>query len=1124
MVTQYPCVICDKSVHYNSESIQCDNCEFWVHRHCNNITHSQYIDLVNEGHTENWFCLKCIQSSLPFSDCNNNELFCNLNGVPTETNLDNMTFTMTQKDKRLSKHISKLIIENTDPDNPNSNFCKYYDINKFTNSDFSSDKSFSILHLNIASLSLHLEELIVLLKLTNYSFDIIAISETKIQNNLNHQSDISIPNYNFIQSPTFTTKGGTLLYVSDKLIFKRRTDLELSQPKDVESTFAEITTSKGKNIIVGCIYKHHTINQLEFEKMFLPILEKLNKENKPTLIAGDYNIDLLKINNDSQTNDYFDTITNNNFMPLITLPTRITARSKTLIDNILYNQFNPDIRSGNLTVSISDHTPQFVIIPSTNKYVKNKHNSYKRDFKNLNYPQLNNEFAQIDWSFTTPKFPNSIPPESHVDDDLELFFEKANRIIDKLAPLKKMSNKDYKLRNKPWINRHIIHLTRLRDSTHKKLNNTKNQAKKIILEFKIKNLKNKIKHLIRDSKKAHLTKYFAENNANSKKLWKGINELILSKNKKTNALTCLENTVNNNTTIITDPKEINNVANNYFTNVAEEILKKRKYNGNTHFTNYLKTLNPNTFLANPSSPEEVEDIIKLLDSTKSVGPNSIPTTILKEINKSISPPISNIFNKSIKNGTFPNALKLSQTNPIHKKDSTLIISNYRPISLLSNINKIFEKLMFKRLYKFLEKYNCIYKLQFGFRQNHSTNHAMLGITEKIQEAINNDQIAYGIFIDLQKAFDTVNHEILLHKLQYYGVRGNINQWFQSYLTNRKQFVNLNGYKSDVLTTMHGVPQGSVLGPLLFLLYINDLHVCIKNSTTFHFADDTNLLYIPPKRTRSRNIVRKLNVDLKAINHWLLANKIALNSSKTELITFKSKNKITPKLNIKINGVKLIPKPEIKYLGLIFDTHLTFKTHINIVNSKLKRANNLLSISRHYLPPNLLKQLYFSQFHSHLSYGCQIWGSKLNHTSQTFLLQKKAIRLISFADFNAHTDPIFKELEIVKFFDVVTTYNTTFVHNTLNGKSPIHFAEYFTKVVPAHNYNTNRNVNSTYRIPSGSLVKPINVKNTLKNVCITDWNKIIKELTNPSQLHIEWLIEQTFCKVKKLIKKHFLSSY
>ena len=831
-------------------------------------------------------------------------------------------------------------------------------------------------------------------------------------------------------------------------------------------------------------------------------------------------------------------------MPLITLPTRITSSSKTLIDNILYNQFTPDIITGNLTVSISDHIPQFTIIPLPNKNVLPKnHNIYVRDYKKINHAQLINHFQSVNWDFTETQITgnttdnthsnnehnNTFPPpneqktqptntESNVNDDTSKFFQITNEIIENLAPLRKITNKEHKLKSKPWITLDIIKLIKIRDNTYKRLIKSKNQPQRDNLQNKLRNIKNRIKNEIRTSKKDYLNQYFAENSRNAKKLWKGINEVIESKNKSHTPINCLEIKNNDKTiTTVTDPKMIPNIAVDYYTNVADEILKKRKFNGNKHFTDYLASNNPSTFYTKPTDPKEIESIINLFDTNKSVGPNSIPSKLIKTIAPLISKPISNICNKSFKTGIVPDQLKISKINPIHKKDSKLMISNYRPISILSNVNKIIEKLMFKRLYNFLETYKCIYELQFGFRAKHSTNHALLSITKQIQDAINNDNIAIGIFIDLQKAHDTVNHTILLRKLDHYGVRGTANKWFESYLTNRKQFVTINGFNSKETTIKHGVPQGSVLGPLLFLIYINDLHKCIYNSNTFHFADDTNLLYIPPKDTRKRtdkekkkcrrNIVRKLNTDLKSLNYWLIANKISLNSTKTELIIFRNKNKNKPELKIKLNGIKLVPKTEIKYLGLIFDEHLTFTKHIKFMNAKLKRTNNLLAISRHYLPPDLLKQIYYAQFHSYMSYGCQVWGCNPNSYSKTFTLQKKALRLLTFANKDAHSDPIFKELEIIKVKDLITSNNITFVHKTLNGNSPVHFDNYFEKVKPIHNYNTRRNPVSTHSIPLGSVSINKDSANTLQNKCAEDWNKILKTLTNPDY-PTEWLALQT----------------
>ena len=267
--------------------------------------------------------------------------------------------------------------------------------------------------------------------------------------------------------------------------------------------------------------------------------------------------------------------------------------------------------------------------------------------------------------------------------------------------------------------------------------------------------------------------------------------------------------------------------------------------------------------------------------------------------------------------------------------------------------------------------------------------------------MDNNKPVSGVFVDLQKVFGTVNHKILLlSKLEYYGIRGPINGWFKSYLYNRKQSVIINGYESETKIINHGVPQGSVLGPLLFLIYINDLRVCIQNSNVYHFADDTNLLKIS---TSYKKLQKELNADLKNLNHWLLANKIALNETKTEIIHFhKINNNVPSNLKIKMNGKILYPSDYIKYLGIYLDETLSGKTHCAELTKKLNRANGILAKSRHYVPPKQLKDIYYAIFSSHLTYGSQIWGQDINtHIDKIFIIQKNALCIISFAEFNAH---------------------------------------------------------------------------------------------------------------------------
>ena len=305
-----------------------------------------------------------------------------------------------------------------------------------------------------------------------------------------------------------------------------------------------------------------------------------------------------------------------------------------------------------------------------------------------------------------------------------------------------------------------------------------------------------------------------------------------------------------------------------------------------------------SFLITSTNKEEIYKIITSLNSNKSCGPNSIPIKIL-HLQDQISNHYATICNLSFSTGVFPAILKTAKVISIHKKNSKLEVSNYRPISLLSNIDKIFEKLMHSRLIEFLEEKQILHYRQFGFRKDFSTNHAILTLLESIQKALDDRQFTCSIFIDLEKAFDTVSHDILLEKLNHYDIRGIANDWFRSYLSDRTQFISINGFNSDYKTVKYGVPQGSVLGPLLFLIFINDLNIAIKNSETFHFADDTCLLNIKDSIKKINKVVNK---DLKFLIQWLHANKISLNVAKTEVIIFRRKKKqLDFDLNLKICG-------------------------------------------------------------------------------------------------------------------------------------------------------------------------------------------------------------------------------
>ena len=282
------------------------------------------------------------------------------------------------------------------------------------------------------------------------------------------------------------------------------------------------------------------------------------------------------------------------------------------------------------------------------------------------------------------------------------------------------------------------------------------------------------------------------------------------------------------------------------------------------------------------------------------------------------------MNMSLREGVFPSLLKSASICPIFKKGEKFKCENYRPISLLSNISKIFERVMYNRVEQFLISTNQFYNRQFGFRRNHSTNHALLSIIERIRESTDNNLFTCGVFIDLEKAFDTVNHKILLAKLSHYGIRGNANLWFKSYLANRVQHVNINGNMSNKSTISCGVPQGSILGPLLFLLYINDMQLCVRFSCLFHFADDTNLLL---SSNSIKDLRKKMNSDLKLIFEWLCANRLSLNTDKTEFLIFRPPKSNIQRVTLSLNQKTIFESNKIKYLGLILDNKLNWKYHI-----------------------------------------------------------------------------------------------------------------------------------------------------------------------------------------------------
>jgi hypothetical protein len=358
-----------------------------------------------------------------------------------------------------------------------------------------------------------------------------------------------------------------------------------------------------------------------------------------------------------------------------------------------------------------------------------------------------------------------------------------------------------------------------------------------------------------------------------------------------------------------------------------------------------------------------------------------------------------------------------------------------------------------QLIGYLDRNNILANSQFGFRSQHSTIHPLILYSNLISSKLSDEKSCIAIFCDLKKAFDTCNHGILIGKLERYGVSGNCLDWFKSYLRNREQFVCINDKKSSRIRVKLGVPQGSILGPLLFLIYINDLPNA-SEFTPFLFADDTTLVYAADNTTE---LFHKANYEFKKVCDFFRKNGLVLHPKKTNFILY-SKLNVPCNSDLKIlcnnnNGDNLNPEfvhqierissespiSSVKFLGVLIDDKLSFKDHVANIRKKLSKSLYLLNSVKNILPINTLLLLYYSIFHSHLIYAIQMWSS----TSQSavnglFKLQKKAIRIVSNAKFNSHTEPLFKKLGILPLPDLISFFNLQFMHRFANNLLPSAF--------------------------------------------------------------------------------------
>ena len=544
-----------------------------------------------------------------------------------------------------------------------------------------------------------------------------------------------------------------------------------------------------------------------------------------------------------------------------------------------------------------------------------------------------------------------------------------------------------------------------------------------MLETKYNEYRAELHQKIKTAKRSYENQIFERNKNDSKLIWENINRIIGKNKDKTSIPDMISN---GNGVTLSNLKDIAHGFNEYYVNVGPNLAKQIKRDNTGK--NYLTSIRSSkSFFLYPTDAREVINIITLLKPKTSTGHDEISPKLIKQlynrkynepvVARGIVPSLVHIINLSLSTGVIPNAMKLAKVVPIYKnKGSSAEMNNYRPVSLLPVLSKVLERIVYNRLFHFITKNKILDKSQYGFQKDLSTELAILELQDRINTSLNQNECCVGIFMDLSKAFDTLDHGILLHKLSHYGIRGIALNWFQNYLSDRNQFVCVNGTNSEQLPIKCGVPQGSILGPLLFLIYVNDLASVSKYAATILFADDTNVIYTGKNH---EDVRMQIHRDLKDISDWFRSNKLALNESKTNYIMFNLKNKRPPEnFTIKLNEVELERVKNTKFLGVLISENLKWNDHINYISSKVSRATGILARLKHYLPKSALFNIYNSLCLSHLSYAITVWGSSPKSAMDRLVkVHKKGIRHVCNGKYNAHTEPLYLEMKILNLADL-----------------------------------------------------------------------------------------------------------
>jgi hypothetical protein len=572
--------------------------------------------------------------------------------------------------------------------------------------------------------------------------------------------------------------------------------------------------------------------------------------------------------------------------------------------------------------------------------------------------------------------------------------------------------------------------------------------------IKYKKYKNLLTTCLRQSEKMYYQKLFSDTRNGINNFWKAFGSTLNSSKRKSKSYL---SKIEIDGKSLTNDCDIADAMNSYFSNVGN-IISKKLGKAQGHFKDYLKNKLSNSFVLSPVTEHDILKELSKIKPNKAAGPDDLKPKLIKICKMELIQPLTLLYNKSIADAKFPSELKLAKVIALHKKSSVFLPQNYRPISLLNCFSKIFESLVYRQMIKFIEKHKIIYINQYGFRILHSSTLALIDIVDKIKNALDKNEYGLGIYLDAEKAFDLINHDILLSKLEHYGFRGHIQNFFRSYLNNRQQYTYINGHTSNTANISCGVPQGSILGPLLFILYVNDINNAIDGHETeiILFADDTSLFL---HHKDPHVLIQHAEDELSNIYKWFTCNRLSLSLGKSNFILFHGKNKNSmPNLTrINIHNATIPRVTHTKYIGLILDEHLTWDNHINTLCKVLTSYFTIFYNIREFVDLKLARMIYYACIYSRINYAIEIYGSAAKtKIDKLQTLQNKLMKTLLNKPYIYSTQQLHSELKILTIKDIYYTHTLEFVYKCLNCDQIKQFKDYYKTCEHNHNYSTRQN--------------------------------------------------------------------